>query len=129
MLDKQLEEYRELVAAITETFTVYIRAGKGGLGPTAVMLGDLDLADPKTLQVIRNRVLISREIKREHILKQWTDASRLFDHGGTREAFTAKFHLICNKIVNLAIVDSEKRDSLDDIFERIRQEIRASSDF
>ena len=83
----------------------------------------------KTLQTMRDRILIAKDIKEAKIIERWNAASNRFDHNLDHTAFTVAFHDICNSLVAMAVKDSEKRDLLDDIFKGIGEDIRSSGSF
>jgi hypothetical protein len=127
LLDKKIEEYRELLASLTETFTAHVRMqGEGLDSESQRKVADLEA---KSLRTIRDRILVAKEISEASILEHWILALRRFERSLNGKQFSADFHAIGDSIVKLAIQTSEKRDLIDDIFESVREDMRSSSGF
>lgn len=127
LLDKKIEEYRELLASLSETFTVHIQMRHLGVPLDSASQRKLADLEAKSFRTIRDRILVAKEIREAKILEDWRSALAQFEQALNRKQFSADFHAISDSIVKLAIQTSEKRDLIADIFESVREDMRSTS--
>jgi len=126
LLDKKLDEYRELLNAVTEAFSYFIQHHREGVAQSPEVQERLEVLHAQSLQVIRTRILTAREVEAHSIMNLWADALKAYDHTFEREPFTRVYKKVSNTVVELAVAESGKRDLLDDIIEGIREDIEVT---
>jgi len=107
-LDRRREEYRELISALSETFTSMQRSG--------VYMGDADRAlkleiiKANSYRVIRDRILIAQDLRDADILNRWASAFHPvdnFSHGKEHWAqFATEYSAIMETLVKMALTPS-----------------------
>lgn len=100
--DNQKEEYREVLAAITNAYIVVVRnsAPMVAYGPKEQR--EREDAERRSLEAIRNRLFIATDLEREKIPDLWSRALHDMDHNPDIKEFKRRFEEIEALIRKLA---------------------------
>jgi len=109
LLEKKIDEYRELLTTITEAYAYFILNHRSGVAQSPEIQQHLNDLNSQSLQVIRTRILVAKEIREKDVMNLWADALRKYDDSFEVDPFTWEYHKVCNIIVKLALDESEKR--------------------
>ena len=102
LLDTKKQEYRETLTALSTAYLALLE-----LGSMTVRDGAEELKIWRTVadsyRVLRDRLFIADELKREELLSKWLEATQHFDHNKIDTTELAKrYDAINDKIVHLA---------------------------
>ena len=102
LVDNKQQEYREVLTALSVAYL------------TLLEWDDIDLREGKeeqrvwrvvteSFRIIRDRIFIAEEVKREKLLSQWTSATQAFYRRQIEKSeFSKRYDAINDKIVELA---------------------------
>ncbi len=124
-LDKKIEEYREVLSALTESYLVWRKKHTR----TADDIEAMTTSYGKTMQVMFDRITVAREIRKLKIEQRWIEATDYFDEGMDQGEFAKHYGSIAKDIVNLGLLAAERRNPFNDILKRIGKKIEDSCDF
>ena len=102
--DNKKEEYRELLAAISQALSVHLHWNSQFVhGPDDQR--QLSQVTPNLVAVIRSRLFIAKEIERLNVLRRWFDISHDFENGHDEAAFGSGIKQLLDDIQIAALKD------------------------
>ena len=103
--DKRWQEYRELISAVTSSYIALIRldAVRGTPASTRELSEEVNAIKHEAFRVIRDRLIIAKEIESGLVLDRWDEAVSNYDRDGNVRRLAERFTGLNSLVIHLAL--------------------------